>query len=139
VSDAVRSTDGLRSVALSVGWVLLAASAVGLVAAPITLLLNLSDLSTRSGRHAFAGASGLTALAVLEFALAVIPIRRGETWALIAAGVPFVVVGVPVLIVDATHVAPERLWQTLAPQVAGLFVGVTGWFLCAVGIPRRAT
>lgn len=138
MSDADRTTDGPRSAALGVGWVLLAASAVGLLAAPITILLSIPDLSTRPSRHAFAGASGLTALAILEFVLAVIPIRRGEKWAVIAAGVPFLVVGVPVLIVDATTVAPERLWQTLAPQVAGLFVGVAAWLLCAVGIRRRA-
>jgi hypothetical protein len=138
VSDVDRSRDGQRSVALGVGWVLLAVSAIGLLAAPITMLMSIPDFSTRPSRHAFAGASGLTALAVLEFVLAVIPIRRGERWAVIAAGVPFLVVGMPVLIVDATNVASERVWQTLAPQVAGLLLGVAAWFLCVVGIRRRA-
>jgi hypothetical protein len=140
VGEADRTTtNDQRSVSLRVGWILLAVSAFGFLAAPISILLNIPDFSTRPSRHAFAGALGLAALAVLEFLLAVIPIRRGETWALIAAGVPFVVVGVPVFIVDATNVAPERLWRTLAPQVAGLVVGTAAWVLCVVGIRRRAT
>jgi hypothetical protein len=126
--------SGRRSVPLRLGWVLLAASAVGLLAAPITILSNRPDLSARSGRHAFAGALGLAALAIIEFLLAVVPIRRGEKWALFAAGLPFVAVGVPVLLVDALNVAPQRLARTLAPQVAGLAVGATGWVLCAVGM-----
>jgi hypothetical protein len=139
VSDADRTTDDRRSVLLRVGWILLAVSALGFLAAPITILSNIPDFSMRPSRHGFAGALGLTALAVFEFLLAVIPIRRGETWALVAAGIPFVVVGVPVLIVDATNIAPERLWRTLAPQVAGLVLGTAAWVLCVVGIRRRAT
>lgn len=78
----------------------------------------------------------MAALAILEFLLAVIPIRRGERWALVAAALPFVIVAVPVLVVDATNVARDRLWNTLAPQVAGLALGVASLTLCAVGTPR---
>ena len=124
---------------LRVGWVLLAVAAAGLLAAPITILRNIVDLSTRPSRHAFAGALGLAALAAMEFLLAVVPIRRGERWAIIAAGLPFVLVGLPVLVVDATNVAPERLSRTLAPQVIGLVVGTTGLVLCAIGTRQRAT
>ena len=126
-----------RSAALRVGWILVAVSAVGLLAAPLAIVTNIQDLSTRSSRHAFAGALGLTALAILEFVLAVIPIRRAERWALFAAGVPFVVVGVPVLFVDATNVVPERVWPTIAPQLLGLVVGATGWVLCMAGMGRH--
>ena len=125
-------------VVLRIGSVMLAVAAVGLLAAPITILLALPDLSTRLNRHAFAGALGLAAVAVLEFLLALIPIRRGEKWALIAAALPFVLVGVPVLIVDATNVAPERLLGTLASQIAGLAVGTTAWVLCALGMRQRS-
>ncbi|HKE88038.1 MAG TPA: hypothetical protein VKB50_29985 [Vicinamibacterales bacterium] len=125
-----------RSAALRVGWILLAVSAVGPLAAAIAILTNIADLTTRSSRHAFAGALGLTALAILQFILAVIPIRRGEKWALVATGVPFVVVGVPVLFVDATNVAPERVWPTIAPQLLGLLVGGTGCALCMTGMGR---
>lgn len=118
-----------------IGSVLLAVSAVALLAAPIVMTRAIPDLTTRGSRHAFAGALGLVALAILEFVLAVGPIRRGERWAVAAATVPFVIVGLPVLFVDATYVARERLWNTLAPQVFGLTVGTVALVLCAW--PRR--
>jgi len=36
-----------RSAALRVGWILVALSAVGLVAAPLAIVTNIQDLSTR--------------------------------------------------------------------------------------------
>src|SRR5262245_66130011 len=116
---------GLRVVSI-----LLALSALGLLAVPITIMAALPDVTTRAGRHAVAGALGLTALALVEFLLAVIPIRRGERWAMYAAAVPFVIVGIPVLVVDAEYVARERLWNTLAPQFVGLILGISSLFLC---------
>lgn len=121
---------------LRAGSSLLALSALGLLVAPAMILSAHPDLATRAGRHTLAGALALIALAVLEFLLAVIPIRRGEKWAIAAAAVPFLIVGVPVLIVDATRVAPERLLATLAPQVAGLALGLLALALCAIGCRR---
>lgn len=121
------------TVALRVGWILLAVSSPGILAAPITILATGPDLTTRTGRHLFAGAAGLAAVAIVELFLAVVPIRRGERWAVGVAALPFVIVAIPVLVVDATFVAPARLWNTLAPQVAGLVLGVTALALCAVG------
>jgi hypothetical protein len=123
--------------ALRVGSTLLAVSCVGLLVAPVTILGTRPDLSTRIGRHAFAGALALAALAFLEFILAAVPIRRGEKWAVAAAAVPFLLVGVPVFVVDATMVARERLWNTLAPQVLGLLGGTTALALCAVGAAAK--
>ena len=134
--EATRAHPAI-SIATRVGSVLLAVSALALLIAPIMILRAIPDLTTRASRHAFAGALGLTAVAFLEFVLAVVPIRRGERWALVAAAVPFVIVGVPVLLVDATHVARERLWNTLAPQVFGLLLGGVALALCAVGGSRR--
>jgi len=124
--------------ALRFGSTLLACSAVGLLAAPITIVAGIPDLTTRASRHAFAGALGLTALAILEFLLALFPVRRGERWALAAAAIPFVVVGLPVLVADATNVARERWWNTLAPQALGLVVGTAALVLCAVGANKRS-
>jgi hypothetical protein len=121
---------------LRVGSALLACSSVGLLAAPVTVLSAIPDLSTRAHRHAFAGALALTALAVLLCLLALVPIRRGERWAVGAAATPFLVVGLPVLVVDATHVAHARLFNTLAPQVAGLALGMAALALCAIGVTR---
>ena len=128
----------MRRRALRVGWMLLAVSSVGLLAAPVTILRNRPDLATRTGRHVLAGALALVCVAILEFVLAVVPIRRGERWAVAAAALPFVVVGLPILFVDATHVAAQRLRATLAPQVAGLAAGSAALVLCAVGVRRRA-
>jgi hypothetical protein len=63
---------------MRIGSALLAVSALGMLAAPITIVTAIPDLTTRTSRHALAGALGLTALAFLEFLLAIIPIRRGE-------------------------------------------------------------
>jgi hypothetical protein len=128
----VSMTPSSLPTGMRVGSALLAASALGMLAAPITIVTAIPDLTTRTSRHALAGALGLTALAVLEFLLAIIPIRRGERWALAAAAIPFVIVGIPILVVDATNVAPARLWNTLVPQVAGLVLGIGSWTLCVV-------
>jgi hypothetical protein len=129
------SGEGAR-LTLRIGSILLALSSVGLLAAPLTIVAAIPDLTTRASRHAFAGALGLAALAILEFMLALGPVRRGERWALWAAATPFVVVGLPVLWADATHVARARLFNTLAPQVLGLVMGVTALTLCILGTIR---
>jgi hypothetical protein len=121
---------------LRLGSTLLALGSIGLLAAPLTILNTSPDLTTRTGRHVLVGALGLTAVAILECVLALLPVRRGERWALLAAAIPFVVVGVPIFVVDATHVARERLWNTLAPQGAGTLAGVAALVLCALGIER---
>jgi hypothetical protein len=136
MSNEVTTSRRPVPLGMRLGWILLAVSALGILAAPVTILRAIPDLTTRPSRHAFAGALGLAALAILEFVLAVIPIRRGERWALVAAVIPFVIVAVPVLIVDATYVARERLWNTLTPQVVGLVLGVASLILCAVSSLR---
>ena len=125
-----------RAGLLRLGVALLVVSAAGLLAAPITIARAMPELTTRTGRHTLAGVLALVAVAIYLALLAVIPIRRGERWAVAAAAVPFVLVGLPILVVDATHVAPERLWNTLAPQAMGLTLGATALILCAVGISR---
>ena len=139
MSDAATTSRHAPPLALRWGSTLLALSALGILAAPVTILRAIPDLTTRPSRHAFAGALGLAAVAVLECLLAVFPVRRGERWALVAAALPFAIVALPVLVVDATHVAPERLWNTLAPQVAGLLLGVASLALCALAARRRRT
>jgi hypothetical protein len=121
---------------LRLGVALLLVAAVGLLAAPMTIARAMPELTTRAGRHTLAGVLALVAVAILLALLAAGPIRRGERWAVVAAAVPFAVVGVPILIVDATHVAAERLWNTLAPQAIGLVIGTAALFLCAAGIRK---
>jgi hypothetical protein len=123
---------------LRAGCTLLALASLGLLSAPLTILSFGPDLTTRAGRHVLAGALGLSALALLLLVVALVPLRRGERWALWVAAAPFVVVGVPMLVVDASFVAPGRVLGTLAPQLAGNGVGVAALVLCAVGIRRRS-
>ena len=123
---------------LRLGSTLLAFASLGMLGAPITIVRAIPDLTTRPSRHAFAGALGLTAVAILEFVLALGPLRRGERWALVAVAAPFVVVGIPIFVVDAAYVARPRLWNTLWPQAAGLLVGTVALTLCALGMgPAR--
>jgi hypothetical protein len=76
-------------------------------------------------------------VAILGWILALVPIRRGERWAVAAAAVPFVVIGFPIFVVDATYVARERLWNTLAPQALGLAMGMAALVLCAIGTRKE--
>jgi hypothetical protein len=129
-------TPGERPTLLRVGIALLVVSSIGLLAAPITIVRAMPGLDTRTGRHTLVGSLGLAAVAIFECILALVPIRRGEAWAVAAAALPFAVVGIPIFIVDATYVAPQRLWNTLAPQAAGLVMGMTAVLLCALGVRR---
>ena len=121
---------------LRVGSAILATAAWGLLAAPYAILSQSPDPATQTGRHLIAGALALAALGIMEVALALGPIRRGEKWAMAVAAFPFFVVAVPVLILDAVYVAPARLLATLAPQVGGLLVGLAALARCAVGAGR---
>ncbi len=98
---------------------LLAIALLGLLAAPITILSHHPDLTTRTGRHLLAGALGLTALVCLEIVICLIPLRRREGWALWAAAIPLVVLGIPIFIVDAIFVPAQTRLLTLLPQGIG--------------------
>jgi hypothetical protein len=123
---------------LRIGSTLLGVGSLGMLAAPITIVAAMPDLATRTGRHILVGALGLTAVAILECVIAFCAVRRGERWALVAAAIPFLVVGIPIFVVDATYVRPERLWNTLAPQALGLLTGGVALLLCALGRARGA-
>ncbi len=128
-----------RPVLLRAGSALLAVASLGILAAPITILRTHPDLATRAGRHVFAGAMGLTAVALLECLLALFPLRRGDRWALPVAALPFLVVGLPIFVVDATYVPRAARFNTLAPQAAGLLVGTLALAMCARGmVGKRA-
>jgi hypothetical protein len=117
---------------LRTGTVILAVAAVGLLAATMGILTPAPDLDSKNGRHLLAGGLANVALSAVLFLIAVVPVRRGERWGLLAYAATLVLYGLPILLVDATHVAPERLVRTLAPQVAGLFVMTVGMVLVAL-------
>jgi hypothetical protein len=131
---AKRSNVNSDNKSLRWGASILAIGAIGIVAAPIAILSRQPDITTQIGRHLWAGALALVSLSVMEILIALFPLCRGERWALVAAAVPFVGVGVPVLVLDALHVPKENLVNTLAPQIAGMAVAAIGLVLSAYGI-----
>jgi len=92
---------------------------LGLLAAPITIIANHPDLTTRTGRHLLAGALGITTLVVVGVVICLIPLRRGERWAWWAVALPLFVLGIPIFIVDAMFVPARTRFATLLPQALG--------------------
>ena len=123
---------------VQLGSTILAVGALGLFAASAAILLtDQPDPSTRVGRHLWAGALAIACLAVQELVLALIPLRRGDRWALWAAAVPFILVGAPVLYLDATYVQRSTWLWTLMPQLISQLIGLFGLFLCAGGVDEK--
>jgi hypothetical protein len=104
--------------------------------AAYAILVGRPDVSTRTGRHLMAGALALASLAGVEILIAVFPFRRGEVWAFWAALLPMISLSMPVMLVDATHVASGQLLVTLAPFLAGTILAVCGLVLTR---PSRET
>ena len=125
-----------RDVLLRWGSGITAVGALGLLTAAAAILPRQMDTGARVGRHLVAGALAIAALSVVEVLIALVPLRRGETWAFWASAVPVVVVGVPVVVVDAYHVPAVNLFATLVPQVLGLSICVVGLSLAGIAIFR---
>jgi hypothetical protein len=87
-----------------------------LMVAAATILSRNPDPTTRTGRHLWAGALAIVAVAIVEVLICAIPLRRGELWAHWAAAIPFVVLGVPIFVLDATYGPRETRMATLLPQ-----------------------
>jgi hypothetical protein len=97
----------------------MAAGALGILGAPLTIFANHPDLTTRTGRHLAAGALAMTALVIIEVLICLFPLRRGEGWALWAAAIPLFVLGLPVFVIDAMFVPARTRLGTLLPQGIG--------------------
>jgi len=123
---------------LEIGSIILTIGALGLSAASMAFLWQKPDVSIALGRILWAGALANLSLSLIMALIAFFPIRRGEKWAFWAYCIPFVIYGIPILLLDATHVAKEQLVGTLAPQVSGLAVAFLGLFLVAVPLFRGA-
>jgi len=98
---------------------LMAVGVLGMLGAPLTIVANHPDLTTRTGRHLAAGALAMTALVFLEVLICLFPLRRGEAWALWAAAIPLFVLGLPIFIIDAMFVPERTRFATLLPQGIG--------------------
>jgi hypothetical protein len=130
---------GERDPLLHWGSGVVALGALGMLAAAAAILPRHIDSGARIGRHVLAGGLAIVCLSVVEVLIALIPLRRGEVWAFWAAAAPPVVMGVPVVIVDAVYVAPPNLLATLVPQVLGLAVSTAGLALCGMSLFRPAS
>lgn len=116
---------GIRSPSANVGSFLVAIAGF----ATYAMLSDIPDLHTRAGRHLLAGALAVGTLSVVEIAIALLPLSRGEGWAFWLAGLPFASLVVPVMLVDAVNVAPEHRLTTLTPFIVGLVLAAIGLFL----------
>ncbi len=97
--------------------------------ASYAILSTHPDTNTRAGRHLLAGALAIASLSVVEVLIAVFPLRRGEAWAFCAAPLPLISLVLPMLILDAGHIAPEHRLSTLTPFVIGLVLAICGLIL----------
>jgi hypothetical protein len=123
---------------LRIGSVLLAVTALGMSGATVAILTRLPDVTTALGRHLWAGALANLSLSLIQLMIALIPLRRGEKWAFWAYVLPLLVYGIPILMLDATHVPGATLVPTLAPMVLGLASAVIGLMLAAKTIFAEA-
>jgi hypothetical protein len=119
----------LRSPFTTVGSFLVATSYAVAGFGAYAIFVDALDVHTRAGRHLLAGALAIATLSVVEMIIALFPLRRGELWAFWAALLPLASLVVPVMLVDAMHVAPEHRLATLAPFIVGLVLAVIGLFL----------
>ncbi len=127
----------MRQPLLRAGSAILAVDAVLLVSASLAIVLtNDPDPATRVGRHLLAGALANATVALLLFLVAVGPVRRGERWALWAYGIPLLLYGLPMLVMDATYVEPAGRLGALGPQVLGMGLAAVGITLAAKGRSR---
>jgi len=121
-----------RNYRLRIGSLILSLAAIGLLPAS-WFIAEGASLSDRTGRHLVAGALANLSVAVLMTLIALVAIRRGERWGIWAYCCPIIAYGVPVLVIDATHVAAGNLLLTVGPQLIGLLLAATGFAI--VGPP----
>ena len=103
--------------------------------AAYSILSTRPDMNTRPGRRLLAGALAIVTLSAVEVLIAIFPLRRGELWAFWAALLPFLSLVLPMMVIDASHVASSHLMATLTPFVIGLILAMGG--LVLVGLQRR--
>ena len=123
-----------RPALLRTGSVILVVSAAGLLFATLGILSPAPDLDSKTGRHLMAGGLANAALAVVLILIGANSIKRGERWGLVAYVATLAIYGIPILTIDATHVAPSRLVRTLAPQVAGMSIMALGIAITAFAL-----
>lgn len=119
------------------GCAILAFSALGIMGASVAIALTSPDLSTRDGRHLWAGVLANAMVSILLLLIVWIPLRRKEPWACWAYLIPLLAYGLPIFVLDAIKAPRETLVTTLAPQALGLIAGLVGLLLVAQSIFKK--
>ena len=113
---------------------------IGYLALAFVSFIMAEDLKidTRQGRHLLAGALANLSFSFAQIMITNFALRKAEKWAWWSNLVPLIIYGLIILIIDATHVRSQNLVRTLAPQVAGLLILVTGLIISGMGIYKRS-
>lgn len=122
---------------LTLGSSILILAALALLGASFAIVTPSPGMSSKLGRHLIAGALANVSVAILLAALALVPIRRGEPWAFWLYVIVAALYGIPILVLDATHVAQSRLVVTLLPQILGLVTMSVGLAIAGSAIFRK--
>jgi len=120
---------------LAWGARLLALSYLWLALQPVFSLIYRNDPSVA---HKLEPGAALVCIALIlvEIMIALMPLRRGESWALWAAAVPFVVVGVPRLLTDSACQLSDMHHHGCHQFMMAMLLGVIGLVLSGSGIFR---
>jgi hypothetical protein len=119
---------------LAWGTSIVAIALISVLGVSVALVSQEASWDTAVGRRLWAGALANVSLVILALAIVLGPLRRGETWAFWVVLVPIAIYGIPILVIDATHVPRQTLVATLAPQIAGLTLAAIGFALTARGL-----
>lgn len=121
---------------LKVGSFILAGGYIGLSSVSFIIAKD-ANLNAIQGRHLLAGALANAAFSFTQIMVSFFALRKGRRWAWWSNLIPALGYGLTILIVDATHVKPTRLFATLAPQVAGLIIVGIGLIFSWSGLDKE--
>ena len=123
-----------REKKLRLGSIILSAASLLLLSVSLVFLMDYPDPAEKIGRHLIAGALANAALAGSLLLIALIPLRKGEPWALWTFAILLFIYGIPILTIDALFVSKENILQTLLPQGLGFLSALVGLALAYCGI-----
>src|SRR5437762_5277706 len=78
------------------------------------------------------------ALIIVEIMVVLSPLRAGQKWALWAAALPFLIVGVPLLITDPACQLSDLHHHGCHQFMAAMLLGVIGWILSLLGVFKQS-
>ncbi|SRR6266700_260369 len=125
-AESGRLTWGARLLALAYLWLLLQ---------PVFSLIYRNDPSVAHKLEPGIALVGM-ALIVVEIMIALVPLRRGESWAFWAAVLPFVIAGIPRLLTDSACQLSDMHHHGCHQFMMAMLLGVIGLALSGASIFR---